>query len=220
MSTSAGHRLPFLVAVALVAAALGDAVAEGVSNTGVFGAGYFDHDHLSVVPTLLAGLALVAEIAVLRLVALLRGAAPEPRPSRPLDVAARLATRSPLRDLPLVFVLQLAALFAMQNAEQLAAGGPLVGGLSWLGGPVVFALLVQAAAGASCAVLLAALARTILAAGTSLIRIVLELVVRLAEGGAPPCSSRLDHLAPARAQAPHVRQIGGRAPPRLPATPV
>jgi len=43
-------RLPFLLAVALVAAALGDAFVETVSNSGLVGAGYADDNHASVLP--------------------------------------------------------------------------------------------------------------------------------------------------------------------------
>lgn len=219
MSSSSAHRFPFLLAAALVAAALGDLVVEGVSNTGAFGSGYFDHDHLSVIPVLCAGFALVLEIAVLRLMALLRGGALGARRGLPAGVAGRLSGRMLRRDLPLVLAMQLAAVFAMQSAEQLAAGGATLAGPGWLGGPLAFALTVYAATALVATVALALLARAILAAGTALIRIVLELVVRLADQAARPCFGRRTALACARAQAPHVRQIGGRAPPRFP-TPV
>jgi hypothetical protein len=216
VSSTSAYRFPFLLAAALVAGAVGDVVVEGVSNTGTFGSGYFDHDHLSVIPVLVAGLALVLEVAVLRLMALLRGTASQARPDRLIDVAARFSTGSPLRDLPLVFGLQLAAVFAMQNAEQLAASGMPVGGLGWLGGPLVFALLVYAATAAACTVVLGFLARAILVAGTALIRIVLELVLALVDRDVRAWLGRLTDVPCVRAQAPHVRQIGGRAPPRFP----
>ena len=47
-------RLPFLLAVAILAAGLGDPVVELVSNTGIVGGNYADDNHLGVVPTLLA----------------------------------------------------------------------------------------------------------------------------------------------------------------------
>ncbi len=219
MSSPSAHRFPFLLAAALVAAALGDLVVEGVSNTGAFGSGYFDHDHLSVVPVLVAGLALALELAVLRLIALLRGNAPAARPGRRIGLPVRFSAGSPLRDLPLVFGLQLAAVYAMQSAEQLAAGGAPLAGAGWLGGPLAFALLVYVLSAAACSVALGLLTRAILAAGRALIRIVLELVLALGDQAARAWFGRRAAFACARAQAPHVRQIGGRAPPRSP-TPV
>ncbi len=216
VSSTSAYRFPFLLAAALVAGAVGDVVVESVSNTGAFGSAYFDHDRLSVIPVLIAGLALVFEVAALRLAALLRGTAPAARHDRLIDAAARFSTRSPLRDLPLVFGLQLAAVFAMQNAEQLAAGGMPVGGLGWLGGPLAFALLVYAATSAACTLVLSYLARAILVAGTVLVRIVLELVLALGDRAGRPRFGRLAAAPCVRAQAPHVRQIGGRAPPFLP----
>ncbi len=43
-----------------------------------------------------------------------------------------------------IIAMQLAALFALESLEQLAAGGRLLGGTAWLGGPVAFSLSVHA----------------------------------------------------------------------------
>jgi hypothetical protein len=203
------------LAVALIAAALADPVVESISNTGVLGGHFADDNHTGVIPTLLGGLLFVLEIAAMRCVNILRRS---PKGSREwfVDVARGISTGSGVRDLPFAFGLQLAALFLLESSEQLLVGGKLLGGTAWLGGPIVFSLLTHALIGAGCFLTLRRALRALVTAFASLVGIALDfilLVRSLAEPGA--LARRCDAPPSRRAQAPHVRQIGGRAPPLL-----
>jgi hypothetical protein len=208
-------RLPFLLAVALIAAAIADPVVESISNTGVFGGHYADDNHTGVIPTLLGGLLLVLEIVAARCISVLRRS---PKGSRAwfVDVARGISSGSGAHDLPYAFGLQLAALFLLESSEQLLVGGKLLGGTAWLGGPIVFSLLTHALIGAGCFVALRRVLRALVTAFASLVGAALEFIL-LARSLAEPraLARRCDAQIPRRAQAPHVRQIGGRAPPLL-----
>jgi hypothetical protein len=210
--------LPFLIAVALLAAALGDAVVESISNTGIFGPRYFDNNHLSIVPTLIAGGVLALEVAAARCAALY-GRVLDARRDWLGAAAASIATHPPLRDVPAVFVMQLVALFAMESSEQLIYGGKLLGGTAWLGGPVLFSLALHALLALGCTFLLGWTMRGIAAAFASFVAtaIVCDAITLPREG---PICARARREAPAftRTQSPHARQIGERAPPFLPTT--
>lgn len=210
-------RLPFIVAAALIAAALGDFLVESISNSGVFGTRYFDRNHLSVVRTLIAGLVLILDVSGARRLAS-HSRCKDIERDWLLDVATQISVRPAASDLPYVFAMQLCALFAMESVEQLTFGGRLLGGTVWLGGPVLLSLLVHAGIGALCTFLLDSLIRAVLRTVASLIGNALAFVwlaierassaVFVSERDGPPCF---------RAQAPRVRQIGCRAPPLLPA---
>jgi hypothetical protein len=139
-------RLPYLFAVAFVAAGVGDPVVESVSNTGIFGGNYADNNHLGVVPTLCAGLFLAMEIIALRLFEALRRSTNGSRDSL-LDIARNIGSGTVVRDFPMILALQLLALFALESTEQLVAGGKLLGGTAWLGGPILFSLAAHASIG-------------------------------------------------------------------------
>ncbi len=206
--------------MALIAAALGDALVESISNTGIFGTAYLDGNHMSVVPTLIAGLVLVLQVVGWRCLELLRRSrADNRRLGRDwvVDVAARFAQRSPLYDLPLIFGLQIAALFAMETLEQVLFGGRAAGVSAWLGGPAAFSLALHAIVGAACTLLFAALARALAATLASLVRDAIDAILfSLGRGAERSSFRRRERGSTSRAQAPHVRQLGGRAPPRLP----
>jgi hypothetical protein len=207
-------RLPFLFAVAFVAAGLGDPVVESVSNTGIFGH-YIDNNHLGVVPTLLAGTVVIAEVLVLRFVEAWRRSTNRSRNSF-VDIARDFGSRSVARDFPLIFALQLISVFALESGEQLVAGGKLLGGTAWLGGPILFSLIAHAIIGGLCTFTLDACMRAIVRALASLVLTAVRFIW-LAVARASVAPFRLDRRAIwfARAQAPHVREIGGRAPPLL-----
>jgi hypothetical protein len=217
---AASSRIPFLIAVALVAAAIADPVVESISNTGVFGGHYADDNHTGVIPTLLAGLLLMFEIAAVRCFQSLRSSnrskGSNGSNGRLADVAREFSTRSPARDLPSVLALQLAVLFMLESTEQLLVGGKLLGGIVWLGGPICFSLFTHALIGSGCLLLVRRLIRAMSTALASLVRIAIEFISIariLGERGA--VHRRRGAPAHLRAQAPHVRQIGGRAPPLL-----
>jgi hypothetical protein len=208
--------LPFLLAVALVAAALGDAFVESVSNSGIFGRGYSDDNRASVLPTLLLG-GLVALEVLRRRCSEMLDVRVAPRTDWLVDFARRYARGSPASDLAVVLGLQFAALFAMESAEQLAFGGKLPVGFAWLGGPMVFSLLAHALIGAGCSVLLARFVRAILATVATLVRGALDsILLEAARATAHIRAGRREEAPQRRAQAPHARQSGDRAPPIRP----
>jgi hypothetical protein len=205
------RRLPYLIAIALVAAAIGDPLVESIANTGVFGSVYHDGNQLSVVPTLVVALALALWLAFRRAVAVWRRSR-DGRGDWVIEAAQRGRTGSPLRDVPMVFAAQLVAVFAMEAVEQLVAGGPLETGLSWLGGPVAFSLAVHALICVALTLALARLCVAIVATVDSLVRAAVAFVLATQPAVSVRFFARRFAARP-RAQAPHVRQIGGRAPP-------
>jgi hypothetical protein len=214
--SSTASRIPFLVAVALLAAAMGDALVESISNTGIFGTRYFDNNHLSIVPTLIAGFVLACEVAAARCAAVYRHAC-DARRDWLGDAAACIATRDPLQDVPLVFALQLIALFAMESTEQLVFGGRLLGGTVWLGGPILVGLALHALIALACTFLLGWSMRGIAAAFASFVATALAYIaITLSRAGAATTRRRRDAVTSLRSQSPHARQIGERAPPLLP----
>ncbi len=207
-------RLPFLATVALIAAALGDPLVETISNTGIFGRGYYDNDHASVVPTLVVGSVLAIVMIVRRTLALLR-AAPESG-QWPIEMARYISARSPIQDLPYVLVIQFIALFGMESAEQILLGGKLLGGLVWLGGPLWFSLFVHVAIGTVCTVAIARAMRAIVTHCATLVVSALEYKLdAFSRENAALFIRRDGESARFRIQVLHVHQLGERAPPLL-----
>jgi hypothetical protein len=204
--------LPYLFAIALVAAAIGDPLVESIANTGVFGSAYHDGNQLSVVPTLVVALALALWLAFRRAVAVWRRSRGVPS-DWVIEAAQHGRTGSPLRDVPMVFAAQLVAVFAMEAVEQLVAGGPLETGLSWLGGPVAFSLAVHALVCVALTVALARLCVAIVGTVDALVRAAVAFVLAFTQRAVSVRFVPRRLAARQRAQAPHVRQIGGRAPP-------
>lgn len=209
-------RLPFLLAVALVAAALGNALVETIANSGAVGAGYSDDNHASVLPTLLCGGLAGLELLRRRCLALLRRGDRGRRGDWIVEFARRSAPRVSARDLAAILSVQLVALYLMESAEHLLFGGKLSGGSAWLGGPVAFSLAVHALVGAGCALALAWFGRTMLSGLASLIGYALEALIAELTRDAWCSRARGAVDAPRRrVQAPPARQIGDRAPPQL-----
>ena len=195
-------RLPFLIAVALLAAAIGDALVETISNTGVLGNGYADSNHLSLIPTAVAGGSLVALLILRRCIAVLR------------DLAERFAW-SPA-DIPVVWILQFIALFVMESCEQLCFGGKLLGGTVWLGGPVWFSMLAHLVLGASCMIVVGKAIDVLVRHCAVLVGIALEFIFdAYARGNATSFAFRRRSSNVRCNRALCVAQIGERAPPQL-----
>ncbi len=191
---NAGFRLPFLVAIALVAAALGDPLVESISNTGVVGRGFSDDNHLSVIPTLIAGISLALLLICKRCVEMLRH--PGEHRDWLTDIARHASARSPLQDLPYVLVLQFAALFVMESVEQLFFGGRLLGGTVWLGGPIWFSLLMHVSLGWACTMLIARGMRAILRRCATLVGVALEFLLDVVtRGSASVFTRRRNHTS-------------------------
>ncbi len=213
MSAAITTRFSFLAAVALIAAAVADPVVESIANSGILGGRYEDNNHLFVTPVLLIGGAFILRVLTLRCLDVWRSTSG----SRNwlVDVAKEFSERSTLQDLPYVFGMQLAALFLMESAEQLAVGGRLLGGTAWLGGPILFSLLAHAMVGAVCLCALESFLRALLRTFASFVRSVIEfiwLAISRADGGIRFGRREAPNLL---AQSVHVHQVGGRAPPLL-----
>jgi hypothetical protein len=208
---TASYRWSFLFGVALVAAALGNACVETVSNSGYLGPGYHDNDHASVVPVIAGGCVLLMQIAIVRVLALLRGAASDG--DWFARTASDLSQRGAVRDLPVLLTVQFCALYAMESCEALVASGHLPVGIVWLGGPPLFSIVAHVALGSLCAVLLARAMRAIVATLASVVRHVIRLSIAVAPRAAR--ASRLSRASTFRAasQTANARPFGGRAPP-------
>ncbi len=205
-----------MLAVAAVSAAIGDPLVETLANSGTFGAGFDDHNHTSVIPVLAAGL-MLALIAVAKRCAQLFGAAAQYRRRDWVVVAVTtLAGRSPWRDIPYVLALQLAALFAMENVEAVSIDGHFAAGAAWLGGPILLSLAVHATMGIALTVGLARFVSALSHTLGEFVRDALEVILTLARGIERALTDRRDRPSVPRVAAPHIRQLGGRAPPRLP----
>jgi hypothetical protein len=210
--------LPFVLATALVAGALGDPLVETISDTGIFGPGYHDTNHLGVVPALICGLVLTLEVVLLRCLQALRGGARRERDWL-IAVAERFNSRSPLRDVPYVFVLQLGVVFAIETVEQLLVGGKLEEGTAWLGGPVAFSLTAHVLLAIVVTIVLAYLTREVAKTLASLVRIAFAWIALPAfRDAAAPLRERCTGAPFGYQHSPHARQIGERAPPHLLAT--
>lgn len=180
--------------MAVCAAAVGDPLVETLANRGLLGGRYADNDHASVLPALLAGIAIALFVGA-RLAFLHR--------------RTYVSLQSNLRDVTLIAALQFPALFIMESAED----GRLADGLSWLGGPapvsLALHLLVGLAAAAIAARVVNALARTIDAiAGAAL---TFGAVIERAR--ASTFRSRRDGGSRARALLIAPLALRGRAPP-------
>jgi hypothetical protein len=210
---TAPYRWAFLFGVALVAAAIGNACVETVSNSGFLGAGYHDNDHASVVPAVAGGFVLLLQIAIVRAIALLRGTT-----ARDADwfarIAADISDRGPVRDLPALLGVQFCVLYAMEACESLVASGHMPAGTAWLGGPPVVSIVAHVALGVVCAMLFARAMRALVTTLASVVRHVIRPCIATAPRS--PRASRLPRAFTfhAGSQTPNARPFGGRAPPR------
>jgi hypothetical protein len=124
----------FGIAVAALAAALGDVLVESLSNHGVFGPGRFtDGSTLDIAPVTIAGVLLLGAFVWRRVHCALR------------EFSAAISGRSILFVLPVIFATQMALLFMMETAEQRIVTGHFMGGTIWLGGPLLISVTLHAA---------------------------------------------------------------------------
>jgi len=136
-------RLLFSIAVATLAAALGDLLVESLSNHGAFGPGRFtDGSNADIAPIGIAGSTLLLGCLFFRVRRALAccGAAQYRR-----ELTAALAPLPLARTLPLILLLQIVLLWAMETAEQYLVVGHGFGGTIWLGGPTAISLFLHAA---------------------------------------------------------------------------
>jgi len=204
-------RFWFCFAVAVIAAATADPIVEFASNRGLFGPGSFtDHSYLDVLPALVAGSLLAAFLVLLRVRQAL--AAPGNRPPDLLRASSR-ALRSHLASLiPVAFGMQIAVLFSMETAEQIAVTGHRLGGTVWLGGPALVSLAAHALA---CALVVYALAKIVHACASAtlrVIRLIRALTTRRRDAAPPIVVQRRDPLC-LNLSYRSIRNSGERAPP-------
>jgi hypothetical protein len=213
---------PFLaalscLAIALVAAAISDPLVELVSNTGIFGPAFVDHDQQSVATVLVAGIVLGLVFLVARFGF---GAANDQTDSRDWlrGIALRLSKTSSFGHVVPIFAAQIAIVYAMEMCEQLLAPGAAISGLSWLGGPVVFSLPMHLAVCLLCVYVIRHVARALLPGVITAICDVLERII-LALARDAVCghflNSREQRVCHAELTA--AQRIRGRAPPSIPA---
>jgi hypothetical protein len=205
-------------AIALVAAAIGDPLVETISDTGIFGRGFIDDNHQSVVTVMTAGivLGLLLVIARFRLVARNVG------DSRDWlrEIGAALAKTSSSRHVAPIFAVQLAVVFAMESGEQLLGRGVSIHGLSWLGAPPIVSLALHLAVCLICAyaarrVTRAVVPRVLAVICEALDRILAALALDAVRGVLAHSPERLVRRFDFHA----ARRIRGRAPPSLAALP-
>ncbi|HLY01157.1 MAG TPA: hypothetical protein VKR56_01530 [Candidatus Cybelea sp.] len=194
-------RLPFCLAVAVMAAAVADPIVEFASNAGWFGPGNFtDRSNLDVFPALMVGIGVLALYLVGAARAVLAGTA---LPRRLVSLA------------PAIFALQIVALYVMETAEQFIVGGHALGPTMWLGGPIAASLAIHAA---FCVTVTFWISRSARGLAQTTLR-----VLRLIKTTATFAAHAFEILLPRRCDERTFRQlvpvlcrIGERAPPLLP----
>jgi hypothetical protein len=162
-------RALFVCAVAFLAATLGDVLVEAVSNAQILWHGnYTDRSSLDLLP--MSAVALMAFMATLTLVLTehLKRAGGSARELW-LSASRVLVPHDIPWLLPVVFALQIPTLFAMETVEQIVVYGRPLGGMLWLGAPIVAALFLHAVIAVTCAFLVA---RGLTAVAQSLLRVV------------------------------------------------
>jgi hypothetical protein len=126
-------RTGFALAVAFMAATLGDAVVEGLSNAGFLWRGHYtDNSSADLVPMCAISVAAFAIALTFIVLAQMRRARSR---ALPVGIVTQL--------LPAIFVLQMLSLLAMETIEQVVVFGHPLGGALWLGGPIIASLLTH-----------------------------------------------------------------------------
>jgi hypothetical protein len=203
------------LAIAFVAAAIGDALMETISNTGLFGSTFIDHDQQSVVPLLVASilLGLLLLAARLQYAAALAGTA-----SRDWvrEAVAGLSIARPSRQVAPIFAVQLAAVYAMESCEHALGAGAAIHGLSWLGGPVALSLLLHLTVCLLCIAVVRRVTRALVPGLLAAICDVLDWIVRaLGPGAARGVFVNSRARVARHGTLTAAERIRGRAPPFL-----
>lgn len=191
-------RWGFCAALAVIAAAIADPLVEFASNAGWFGRGSFtDHSNLDVLPALVAGVALMV-------LYLLRKAR--------LIVSGQAFSRGVVPLLPAIFVLQVAALYGMETAEQFIVYGHLLGPAVWLGAPPLVSLAVHAAVCLGVSFWFGRSMRTLATTTLRVIRLIRAIATLAVRSCAVPARRTFATLC-FKDLAPVLCSIGERAPP-------
>ncbi len=199
----------FCLAAAVAAAAVIDPIVERMSNSAMFGPGSFtDRSNLDVIPAIAVACALSMLFVFLSARRLLAHKYPPDwvrTSSRAINRHSSLAFFAP------VFLTQLSVLFVMETLEQIVVTGHPMGGLIWLGGPILVSLLIHAA---GCVASTWLLSRALhWSAGTlaQAVRWALRILETIADQPTP-------HVRACRSERPRfiepfLRRLKGRAPP-------
>jgi hypothetical protein len=202
-------------AIALFAAALGDPLVETVANTGIFGRGFVDDNHQSVVPALVAGIVLGLVLLVARFRFAAAGASTGSRDWL-REVVSGLSSTSSSRHVAPIFAAQMAIVYAMESCEQLLAPGTSFHGLSWLGAPIAFSLPMHFAVCVFCVYFTRRATRAILPRFIAAVCAVLDrILVTLARDGACSVFVGSDYRLVLHVELTAAERIRGRAPPSL-----
>lgn len=125
-------RLSFIAAAALIAAAAGDLCVEITADTGVFGGGYADTNHMGVAPAIVAAAMFTSGLLILRAVDSWRQRGRGNSTTRLLSAWLDNGG-SPRSQIALIVPLQLLVVYGMESAEALMVRRDFPDGVSWLG---------------------------------------------------------------------------------------
>lgn len=202
----------FCVAVAFIALAVADPLTEWASNRGLFGPGEFtDHSNADALPVLLAGLLFAAFHLAARGRYAARASEYESR--RWFAAWGRVLDRGTvMRLLPRAFALQIAALWIAETLEQFIVVGHGLGGIVWLGAPIVAAIVLHAAFCLTVG-LVAALGIRAFASTALRVACFVAAFTTLSPGETKSTFRRRSFSPARRMAAPLVCRIGERAPP-------
>lgn len=210
-SASLLARLIFCTAAAIIAAAVADPLVEGLSNAGAFGHGRFtDHSTADVAPALSCGL-LCAALFVGWIVQ--RAVSSGTKPAQWLRLSdAALTPVALTRLFPAIFAGQIGVLFAMESFEQILVSGHELGGILWLGGPLIASLTLHALVGITVVVLLSLLLRWLAESVAEAIVFFRQLVLPWA-ALTPVAPVPVFFEAPRRSDEPALARLQVRGPP-------
>jgi hypothetical protein len=198
--TNLRPKIGFCAVTAVIAASTADPIVEFCSNAGLFGPGHYtDRSNLDVVPALLAGLSLLLLYLVRR---------------APAIVSARGVSWNVGYSPPAIFVLQLAAVYLMETAEQFVVYGHPLGPTIWLGAPPLISLTIHAAIGIAVTFAIVRWRRTLAATTLRVIRLIRAIATFAAAPEQARVARRPGHTL-LKELFPALRAIGDRAPPSV-----
>jgi hypothetical protein len=205
------YRAWFCAALAIIAAGLANPCVEFASNAGWLGRGDFtDHSNVDVIPTLGVGIVFAA-LVIMRRISQLAFTARAQRFAAWLRLSNHvLRARSVAPFMPAALGMQMLVLFSMESVEQVVVHGHVVGGMLWLGGPVIASLAIHAVV---CVATAYVLTKALHGFARTAVRIArLIHIALLSVGSSTTILPRIAHTSQVR-QAPLHCGIGERAPP-------
>jgi hypothetical protein len=206
-------KIWFCLAVAMIAASLADPLVEFASNSGWFGPGAFtDNSNWNVVPALLVGLLFVALHFYLRVRS--HFAEAQKAELNWLKLASDALGARIRYLIPVIFAVQVLALYVIETSEQLVTYGHPLGGSIWLGGPIAASLTTHAVVCCVIALAVSWLVRALAAATIRLVTLVRAFAILQVREPRPNFLSRARRISAGRSTRVLCR-IGERAPPFL-----